>query len=72
MKKPYVAPEVEVLEFSETECFDVPPTTPPKEILSSTGEVVGYEEVKTTYTCSSTISHKKKWHYCWPWGWFYY
>lgn len=47
MKKTYVAPDVEVLDLSDTECW--PWERKCKEILSSTGEVIGYEYSKNNY-----------------------
>ena len=68
MKKTYVTPEVEILALTETECFEPPKT--PKEILSSTGEVVGYEEEKTQ-TGKACTKQKSYWGpfgwFCWPW-----
>ena len=63
MKKTYVTPEVEILALTETECFEPPKT--PKEILSSTGEVVGYEEEEKQ---GEKSCHKKVsgWGW-WPW-----
>lgn len=64
MKKTYVTPEVEILALTETECYCVPPKTP-KEILSSTGAVIGYEEEEKKVE----KSHSKKscgWGF---WGW---
>ncbi|MBO4921445.1 MAG: hypothetical protein J5372_05975 [Lachnospiraceae bacterium] len=72
MKKAYVTPEVEVLTFSATECIPYNPPTP-KEILSSTGEVIGYEEVEQPknvcggYTGMKTVHYKKKSWWFWPW-----
>lgn len=67
MKKTYVIPEVEILALTETECCFEPPKTP-KEILSSTGEVVGYEEEKTQTgkTCTQQKSYRG------PFGWFHW
>jgi len=69
MKKTYVNPEIEILEFAATECFN-PPINPPKEILSSTGEVVGYEETKEEKKCVKSSKHSSHgwWFWCW-WPW---
>ena len=64
MKKTYVTPEVEILALTDTECFE--PQKKLKEILSSTGAVIGYEEEETTTKKCST--HQK--YYWGPFGWF--
>ena len=54
MKKMYVTPDVEILDFTDTECSEQYET---KEILSSTGEVIGTETIKiSTPTCVPTYN----------------
>lgn len=59
MKKTYVTPEIESLDFFETACHTY------KDILSSTGEVIGQEkvEIEVDWTknnaCNGNKSKKK-------------
>lgn len=64
MKKTYVTPDIEILALTETECHEIPKT--PKEILSSTGDIIGYEKVENK--CTSFNNQKSSgWGF---WGWF--
>ena len=70
MKKPYKIPDIEVLAFATTSCL-------PKEILSSTGELIGYEKETPSYTipcCGSktSSSNNKSKQHSWFSGWFFW
>lgn len=68
MKKTYVTPEIESLDFFETACHTY------KDILSSTGEVIGQEkvEIEVDWTknnaCNGSDKSKKKYYFIpfWP------
>ena len=55
MKKTYVTPDIEKLDLNETACYDQYEI---KEILSSTGEVIGTEKIKKEKT------HKQYYYPC--------
>jgi len=68
MKKTYVTPDVEILSLTDTECFE--PQKKFKEILSSTGDVIGYEEVAEVKKSVKSYNHKSSgWGFggWWPW-----
>ena len=60
MKKTYVTPDIEKLDLNETACWDEYEI---KEILSSTGEVIGTEKIK---------KEKSQQPCGYGWGWWIY
>ena len=76
MKKTYVTPDVEILDFAETKCHYE------KEILSSTGVVIGTETVELSMPAfnfnnyyggnNHGSSHKKKAQWWEVWGYWHW